>query len=83
MRSMKTLADRLRWAREKQGYSCAGLDEMADLSCGHTALIESGKRESPSAETASKLAHALGVDVAWLIDGGARPALDWKKVTSK
>ncbi len=69
---MNTIAERVRWAREKRGLSCAALDEIADLSCGHAASIESGRRESPSAATVSKLAYALEVDIAWLINGGAR-----------
>ena len=72
---MKTLAERLRWARQKRGLSCAAVDEIADLSCGHTASIEAGRREDPSAMTVSKLAHALDVSVAWLINGGKLPQM--------
>jgi transcriptional regulator with XRE-family HTH domain len=50
-----------------------GLDEKASLTVGHTATIERGDRANPSAETAAKLAIALGVPVAWLISGGKRP----------
>jgi transcriptional regulator with XRE-family HTH domain len=52
-----------------------GLDEKAGLTVGHTATIERGDRANPSAETAAKLAIALGVPVAWLISGGKRPRL--------
>jgi transcriptional regulator with XRE-family HTH domain len=69
---MKTIADRVKWAREQRGISCAAVDEIANLSCGHTASIEAGRREDPSSSTASKLAYALAVDLAWLIDGGKR-----------
>jgi len=75
---MNTIAERVRWAREKRGLSCAGLDEISDLSCGHTASIEAGRRETPSALTMSKLAGALKVDLAWLINGGARPKMTEK-----
>lgn len=73
---MKTLAERLAWARNKKELSRAALDEIADLSCGHTAKLERaklGKREMPSASTVSKLARALGVDSEWLLNGGKRP----------
>lgn len=75
MRTMNTIGERVRWAREKRGLSCAALDETADLSCGHTASIESGRRETPSVVTVSKLARALDVDVAWLINGGVKPRM--------
>lgn len=75
---MKTLAERLAWARERRGLSRAALDEVADLSCGHSAKLErgrDGKREMPSATTVSKLARALGVDADWLVNGGKRPQI--------
>lgn len=71
---MKTLAGRVKWAREKRKLSCAEVDELAGLSCGHTASVESGRRESPSVTTASKIAHALQIDIAWLINGGKAPS---------
>ena len=72
---MKTLAERVRWAREKRGYSCAGLDEVADLSAGHSAKVERSDRETPSALTVAKIARALDVDPQWLMFGGARPTI--------
>lgn len=75
---MKTFAERLAWARDKRGLSRAALDEVADLSCGHSAKLERakpGKRDMPSAVTVSKLAHALGVSSEWLLNGGKRPEM--------
>ncbi len=72
---MKTLSERLKWAREKRKLSHAELDEIADLSCGHSAKIETGEREHPSSLTVSKLAYALQVDLSWLINGGKQPKL--------
>ncbi len=72
---MKTLAERVRWARERRGHSCAGLDEMADLSCGHVAKIERGTPEHPGAGTIAKVARALDVDAAWLMFGGKAPQI--------
>ena len=71
----ESVADRVRWAREQRGLNNAELDEVADLSCGHSAKIETGDRGSPSAQTMSKLAYALGVDLSWLINGGKRPQI--------
>jgi transcriptional regulator with XRE-family HTH domain len=75
---MKTLAERLTWARNKRGLSRAALDALAELSCGHSAKLERarpGKRDLPSAETVGKLARALGIDVDWLINGGRKPKM--------
>ncbi len=75
---MKTFAERLAWTRNKRGLSRAALDEVADLSCGHSAKLERakpGKRDMPSATTVSKLARALGVDSEWLLNGGKRPEM--------
>jgi hypothetical protein len=60
---MKTLAERVRWAREKRGYSCAGLDEIADLSCGHVARVarrserRNGNQDRRCARRASVMDH--------------------------
>ena len=72
---MQTMSERLRWARVKRGLTCIALDAAAGLASGHTAMIESGRREDPSGSTCSKLAAALEVDVAWLLNGGARPQI--------
>lgn len=73
---MKTIAERVRWARERRGYSCAGLDEIAGLSCGHSAKIERGDGvEAPSSSTVAKLARALEITPQWLMFGGPRPQI--------
>lgn len=77
--SMKTMAERLRSAREKKGLSCAELDEVSDLTLGHTASIEAGRIESPSIATAAKLAMALGVDLSWLVNGARAKPLSASK----
>lgn len=73
---MKTIAERVRWAREKRGYSCVGLDEIAGLSRGHSAKIERGDGvEAPSATTVARLARALDITPQWLMFGGPRPQI--------
>lgn len=66
---MAGLADRLREARERAGLSARALDERAEITPGHTTLIESGRRENPAVETIRKLAAALGVSLDWLVTG--------------
>lgn len=69
---MSGLAERLREARERAGLSARALDEKAEITAGHTALIESGRRESPAVETIRKLAAALDVSIDWLVTGAER-----------
>lgn len=73
--TMKTVAERVRWARGRRGYSCAGLDRIAGLSCGHSAKVERGDRDEPSAMTVAKLARALEIDPQWIMFGGTRPQI--------
>lgn len=73
---MKTLADRLRWARESRGWSMRQCDRVAGLAVGHTSMVETGRRTDPSVRTVASLAHALGVSLDWLVDGtGPTPKL--------
>lgn len=74
---MKTLAERLRWAREKRGLSGAALDAEAAIASGHVAKIERGNPESPSSTTIIKIAKALKVDASWLMFGsGPKPQIE-------
>ncbi len=68
---MSELATRLRATRIKAGLSARALDRKADITAGHTTLIESGRRVDPSSETMRKLASALDVSVDWLLSGAA------------
>jgi transcriptional regulator with XRE-family HTH domain len=71
----KTLAARLKMARKLKGFTKSGLDARAGLTRGHTRQIEAGLKPNPEAGTASKLARALEIDLAWLIDGvGSAPS---------
>lgn len=56
--------------------SARAIDALADLTPGHTALIEGGHREDPSTSTLTKLARALGVSLDWLSDGQGAPPSD-------
>lgn len=53
----------------------AELDEVADLSAGHSGAIERGTRETPSGGTVARLARALRVDPAWIMFGGKAPKI--------
>jgi transcriptional regulator with XRE-family HTH domain len=70
---MQTIAERVRWLREHTGLSARAIDGLADLTPGHTSLIESGQRSELSASTLTKLARALGVSLDWLSDGQGAP----------
>ena len=59
--------------REAAGISARELDRLASLGQGHSRLIEIGVRPNVEAETARKLAVALGVSLDWLIGGVGDP----------
>lgn len=66
-----SIGSRVAERRLHLGLSARSLDKKAGMTQGHTTLIESGQRRRLSARTAGKLAGALGVSMAWLIDGSA------------
>lgn len=61
------LARRLKRLRTARGFTQAGLAARAGVSLGYVARLEIG-RHDPKASTLRKLARALGVDVAALLD---------------
>lgn len=68
------LAKRLEHARTLGRLSARELDRLAGLGEGHVSMIETGRRPSIEAKTASALAEVLGVSLDWLIAGvGAEP----------
>ena len=70
---MKTLADRLKSAREKAGLSQAQLGEKIGLSQQSVAKIENGETQQP--RKIKEIAFALGVTQRWLqlgADGSRR-----------
>lgn len=69
MRTPKTLAARLKWARRARDLNARQVDDLAHLTRGHTMLIERGLRVDPSVSTVAALARALGVSLDWLIAG--------------
>lgn len=64
---MKSIAERLRYARELKGWKQAQLAVAADVSQGTIGNIESGARQSRG--SLPKIAKALGVSHDWLADG--------------
>ena len=64
---MKTISERLRYARELKGWKQAQLAVAADVSQGTIGNIESGARQSRG--SLPKIAKALGVSHDWLAEG--------------
>lgn len=75
MEIMKTIADRLKIARGRRGWTQAQLAIAAGVSTGTVGNIESGARQSPG--SLPKLAKALEVNHDWLSyeDGPMIPAI--------
>jgi phage repressor protein C with HTH and peptisase S24 domain len=67
IRDMRTLAERLVWARERQALTQEGLAKLAGVSQGTIGNLESGSRQS--ARKIVEIAAALKVDAGWLAGG--------------
>lgn len=64
MENMKTIAERLKEARELKGWTQAQLAIAADVSTGTIGNIESGARQSKG--SVPQIAKALGISYEWL-----------------
>lgn len=71
--TMKTVADRLRWARQTAGYETASeFCRLQDIPRGTYGGYESGSRGIPL-KTAMKLSRILNIDLNWLLTGQGSP----------
>lgn len=61
MKMATVFPKRLRAERERAGFSQADLAQKSNLSQGHVAQLEQG-RKTPSLDTVDRLAEALGVE---------------------
>lgn len=68
---MKSLAERVRFAREKKGLKPSELAEQAGLSHSGINLIEAGTRKHLRVETLAAIACVLEVSMEWLVTGNA------------
>jgi transcriptional regulator with XRE-family HTH domain len=68
---MEKLAERLAWAREKKGFTQAGLAKAAKVSQSTIGNLEAEIRQT--SRKIAVIASVLGVDVLWLAEGVGRP----------
>ncbi|KVS16087.1 repressor [Burkholderia multivorans] len=68
---MYTLADRLKWARQKAELSQEELGKKAGVSQSTIGNLEAGTRNS--ARRLPQIAAVLGVNALWLAEGRGRP----------
>jgi transcriptional regulator with XRE-family HTH domain len=64
-RRLKTV---LKLLRERKGWSQAELAKRADVTDAYIAQLETGARENPSLDVLKRLARALGVPAAELLE---------------
>jgi transcriptional regulator with XRE-family HTH domain len=64
-----TFAERLRATRELGEIPAYKLAELAELSGGYPAHLESGRRENPGMDAIGKIARVLGVSIDYLVSG--------------
>lgn len=69
---METFADRLRWARERAGYTQRALADEIDVA-NQVSRWEQGTTASPRPENLLPLARVLGVSLPWLVSGEGSP----------
>ena len=69
---MYTLADRLKWARQKANLSQEDLGKKAGVSQSTIGNLEAGTRNS--ARRLPQIAAVLGVNALWLAEGRGEPA---------
>jgi transcriptional regulator with XRE-family HTH domain len=68
---MSDLSNRLRWCRERRGWSQSDAAEKAGITNFALSKYELGKRE-PDARTLVRLAKLYGVSLDFLLDGVER-----------
>jgi len=73
---MYTLADRLKWARQKADLSQEELGKKAGVSQSTIGNLEAGTRNS--ARRLPQIAAVLGVNALWLAEGRGEPAVNFK-----
>jgi phage repressor protein C with HTH and peptisase S24 domain len=69
--TMETIAARLKYARNRRGWTQGQLAVASDVSQGTIGNIESGNRQARA--SLIKIARALGVSYDWLADGIGNP----------
>lgn len=70
-RDMKTLAERLIWAREKREMSQQTLANRVGVSQSTIGNLEAGIRQT--ARKLPQIAHALAISALWLAEGRGEP----------
>jgi len=73
----KRLGDRIRQLRKERNLSQERLAERADLNAKYLGAVERGER-NPSFESLFKIAGALGISLAFLLQFEARPPVKRK-----
>lgn len=82
MCDMNTIASRLKFLRDRKGWSQTQLAVVADVSQGTVGNIESGKRAGKG--SLIKLARVLDASLDWLIDGdGPMLMSEWIEVQAR
>jgi len=75
MDDMEDLGARVLAARRRKGMNQFGLAKVTGLNPSHIQRIEDGMVSKPSYQTLEKIAAALDVSVAWLVNGTEPPAM--------
>ncbi len=69
MEELRTVGDRLRWARLRAALTMDELSERTGVTKTTISRIETGRNAAPRVSTMRQLGLALGVDPGWLLAG--------------
>lgn len=71
--TLRTLPQRLKYARGLSGFSGRRLGELAGVSAGYIIGVERGRWKDPGTDALQRIAGVLGVTFDWLLKGGDPP----------
>lgn len=71
--TLRTLPQRLKYARGLSGFSGRRLGELAGVSAGYVIGVEQGRWKDPGPDALHRIAGVLGVTFDWLLEGGEPP----------
>jgi transcriptional regulator with XRE-family HTH domain len=71
--TLRTLPQRLKYARGLSGFSGRRLGELAGVSAGYIIGVEQGRWKDPGTDALRRIASVLGVTFDWLLEGGEPP----------
>lgn len=71
---LKTMGERLAWARNQQGLILQQVSDRSGLAVGYISQLEKGSKQNPTIEALQRLAQALNVPISYIFGEMTTPA---------